>query len=69
MKADYSRLHWRKSTYSMGGGDCVQTALLPTGEVAVRDSKAPDKAVLVFTPGEWRAFVAGVKDQEFDYGA
>lgn len=53
----------------MGGGDCVETALLPTGEVAVRDSKAPGNGILVFTPSEWRAFVAGVKDCEFDYGA
>jgi predicted secreted Zn-dependent protease len=67
--SDLSSAFWRKSTYSMGGGDCVQTAQLPTGEVAVRHSKAPDKGVLVFTTSEWRAFIAGVKDCEFDYGA
>jgi predicted secreted Zn-dependent protease len=65
---DYSAVDWRKSTFSMANGNCVQTARLPTGEVAVRDSKAPHKGVLVFTPGEWQAFVAGVKDCEFDYG-
>jgi hypothetical protein len=66
---DLSATSWRKSSFSMANGNCVQTALLPTGEVAVRDSKAPDRGVLVFTPSEWRAFIAGVKDCEFDYGA
>jgi len=34
--------------------------------VAVRDSKDPSGPVLVLTPHEWRAFVAGVRDGEFD---
>jgi hypothetical protein len=34
--------------------------------VAVRDSKNQRGPVLVFTPAEWAAFVAGVKDGEFD---
>jgi hypothetical protein len=66
---DLSATSWRKSSFSMANGNCVQTALLPTGEVAVRDSKAPDRGALVFTPSEWRAFIAGVKDCEFDYDA
>lgn len=66
---NHSAVHWRKSSFSMANGNCVETALLTTGEVAVRDSKAPDQGVLVFTPSEWQAFVAGVKDCEFDYGA
>jgi hypothetical protein len=36
------------------------------GAIAVRDSKDPSGAVLVFTPGEWDAFVDGAKDGEFD---
>ncbi|MEV6149784.1 DUF397 domain-containing protein [Nonomuraea sp. NPDC052129] len=32
----------------------------------MRDSKDPDGPVLSFTPDEWRAFTAGVKDGEFD---
>jgi hypothetical protein len=34
--------------------------------VAVRDSKDHSGPVLVFTASEWRAFVAGVKDGQFD---
>jgi len=36
------------------------------GAIAVRDSKNPAGPVLVFTPAEWDAFVAGAKDGEFD---
>jgi hypothetical protein len=53
----------RKSSKS-GDGDCVEVADVPDG-VAVRDSKNPTGPVLVFTPTEWAAFVAGVKDGEF----
>jgi len=34
--------------------------------VLVRDSKEPDGAVLTFTHSEWRAFVGGATDGEFD---
>ncbi len=34
--------------------------------ITIRDSKNPDGPKLVFTPEEWEAFVAGVKDGEFD---
>ncbi|MEO3799654.1 DUF397 domain-containing protein [Nonomuraea sp. B1E8] len=32
----------------------------------IRDSKDPSGPALVFTPGEWRAFVKGVRNDEFD---
>ncbi len=34
--------------------------------IKIRDAKNPDGPKLVFTPAEWQAFVAGVKDGEFD---
>jgi Domain of unknown function (DUF397) len=34
--------------------------------ITIRDAKNPDGPKLVFTPAEWQAFVAGVKDGEFD---
>ncbi|MEV4240003.1 DUF397 domain-containing protein [Nocardia sp. NPDC049737] len=34
--------------------------------VGVRDSKDAQGLALVFTPGEWAAFTAGVNDGEFD---
>ncbi|KDA41418.1 DUF397 domain-containing protein [Frankia sp. B2] len=63
-----SQLHWRKSSYSNGnGGNCVEVADLPDGGRAVRDSKDRSGPTLVFTAAEWAAFVAGVRDGEFDH--
>ena len=45
---------------------CVEVEGLPEGWVAVRDSKDPDGPVLRFNPAEWLAFLAGVRDGEFD---
>jgi Domain of unknown function (DUF397) len=64
---DLSSAMWRKSSYSGGnGGNCVEVARNLPGVVAVRDSKDPDGPALVFTPGEWRAFAAGIRGGEFD---
>jgi hypothetical protein len=62
---DLSRTRWRKSSYSSANGQCVEVAHLDQ-EIAVRDSKNPGEATLVFSAGEWDAFVAGVKAGEFD---
>ncbi|MGI9099547.1 MAG: DUF397 domain-containing protein [Solirubrobacteraceae bacterium] len=59
-------LAWRKSSYSDGGADCVETAVLPDRRIALRHSKQPDGALLLYTPAEWRAFITGVKAGEFD---
>jgi hypothetical protein len=40
---------------------------LPSGQIAVRNSRFPDGPVLVYTQGEIAAFVAGAKDGEFDH--
>ncbi|WP_442799936.1 DUF397 domain-containing protein [Nocardia sp. NBC_01730] len=34
--------------------------------IGVRDSKKPTGPALVFTPGEWYAFTAGVQGGEFN---
>jgi hypothetical protein len=61
---DLSSAVWRKSTFS-GANGCVEVAVLDNS-VAVRDSKDPSGPMLLFTPLEWRAFLAGVRDGEFD---
>jgi hypothetical protein len=55
---------WRKSSAS-GGNGCVEVAV-GFEVVGVRDTKDRLGPVLRFTPEEWAAFVAGVRDGEFD---
>jgi hypothetical protein len=63
---DLSGAAWRKSSYSgSNGGGCVEVADLPDGGRAVRDSKNPTGAALVFTAHEWACFVRGVEAGEF----
>ncbi|MFI7147577.1 DUF397 domain-containing protein [Nonomuraea sp. NPDC050022] len=74
LEAELARASWRKSSRSNNGGNCVEIAVVSAGTgpkvgsrlFAVRDSKDPNGPALIFTPGEWDAFVSGVKDGEFD---
>lgn len=60
-------LEWRTATYS-SGGNCVEVAPLPDRSgVVVRHSTNRDGDVLQYTPAEWRAFILGAKDGEFDH--
>ncbi|MGD9987010.1 MAG: DUF397 domain-containing protein [Pseudonocardia sp.] len=59
-------LAWRKATASNPSGDCVEVAVLPDGDVALRNSRAPHGPALVYTRAELAAFVAGVRGGEFD---
>jgi hypothetical protein len=59
---------WFKSSYSNGGGQCVEVATnlaASRGVVAVRDSKDPAGPDLRFPADAFSAFVAGVRDGEF----
>ena len=56
---------YTKSSHS-GAGSCVEVQLLADGMIGVRDSKDLSQLPLVFTPPEWRAFLAGVRGGEFD---
>jgi len=57
---------WRKSTVSNPNGNCVELAALPDGSVAVRNSRQPEGPALVYTRAEVSAFLAGVRNGEFD---
>jgi hypothetical protein len=56
---------WRKSSLSGQMGNCVEVAVLGSGEIAVRNSRHPTGPALVFTPAEWSAFLGGVDRREF----
>jgi hypothetical protein len=55
---------FKTSSYT-GVENCVEVALRPD-EVLVRNSKRRDQKAMAFTHDEWRAFIAGAKDGEFD---
>ena len=59
-------VEWRKSSASNPSGNCVEAAALPGGQVAVRNSRDPEGAALVYTRAEIAAFLAGVRNGEFD---
>jgi hypothetical protein len=59
-------LTWRKSAASNPNGDCVELAPLPTGDVAMRNSRDPRGPALIYTRAEIAAFLAGAKDGQFD---
>ncbi|MFE1752840.1 DUF397 domain-containing protein [Streptomyces anandii] len=54
--------NWRKSSYSGpgDGNECVEVAPTPA-RTAVRDSKAPARAVLTFPAPAFAAFVDALK--------
>ncbi|GGO96998.1 hypothetical protein GCM10012280_57770 [Wenjunlia tyrosinilytica] len=59
---DLTDAEWLSSTQGVGD---VQIAFVE-GYIAMRDGRNPDGPALIFTPGEWRAFVLGARDGEFD---
>ncbi|MET9028282.1 DUF397 domain-containing protein [Nocardia sp. NPDC004168] len=61
MNADLSGVTWFKSSHSSGQTDCVEVAWLDEDGVGVRDSKNPTGPALVFTSGEWDAFISAVR--------
>jgi hypothetical protein len=64
--AELPAARWRKSGRSSAQGNCVELARLAGDEVAVRNSRDPEGPALVFTDAELDAFLAGVKDGDFD---
>jgi len=58
--------YWVKSSLSFSNSNCVEVADLPAGQIGVRHSKHTDGPVLEFTPDEWKAFLGGVRNGEFD---
>lgn len=53
---------WRRSSHSTAANNCVEAAVLPSGTVAVRDSKDVAGPALVFPPGAWDSFVSALAE-------
>ncbi|MEV6302448.1 DUF397 domain-containing protein [Actinoplanes sp. NPDC051861] len=60
--SSWSDAVWRKSSRSVGGGECVEVAV-KGGEVAVRDSKSPDGPMLIFSLVAWRSFIEWIAEE------
>ncbi|WP_328536351.1 DUF397 domain-containing protein [Streptomyces sp. NBC_00344] len=62
---DISGLEWKSAPGTSEHEERVEIAHLPDGAVAMRSSVDPG-TVLRYTEAEWRAFVLGARDGEFD---
>ncbi|WP_405441944.1 DUF397 domain-containing protein [Streptomyces avidinii] len=54
-------VRWRRSSRSTGMNNCVETAVLRGGLLAVRDSKRTDGPAVLFTGPAWDGFLASVR--------
>lgn len=55
-----------KASEACEAGSCIEVCGDVHDQVLVRDSKNPDAGYLTFTRDEWLAFLAGVRNNEFD---
>ncbi len=58
-------LVWLKAHGSTANGQCIEIASA-SRNIAIRDSKDPEGPILVYTAAEFRAFLDGARNGEFD---
>ena len=65
--AELRGARWQKSSFSgNGNNNCVEVASLPTGEIAVRNSRDPNGPTLIYTQTEVEALIRGARNGDFD---
>jgi len=64
-EAERTGLAWLKAQASSHNGACVEIASI-ADKIVMRDSKDPDGPILVYTPAEFKAFLGGAQNGEFD---
>lgn len=57
---------WFVSSYTAANNTCVEARVRKDGTVDIRNSNNPGAGTATFTADEWKAFVLGAKDGEFD---
>jgi hypothetical protein len=63
--AERASLTWLKAQLSGANGQCVEIAST-ADKVAIRDSKDPGGPILIYTFAEFKAFLHGARNGEFD---
>jgi len=56
---------WRKASYSVNNGQCVEVAS-DRAAVLVRDTVDRSGAVIAYAPAAWRAFIGSAKAGSLD---
>jgi Domain of unknown function (DUF397) len=64
-EAERASLTWVKAQASSYQGACVELAAA-SGNIAMRDSKDPNGPILVYNATEFKAFIDGARNGEFD---
>jgi hypothetical protein len=54
-------LGWRKSSYSMSNGHCLEVTRLPGGRIGVRDTMAVAGPVLRFESEAWATLLVSLR--------
>jgi len=65
-KHELVNVSWRKSSFSGDIGNCVETAPLADGRIAVRNSNHHEAGTVFFTRAEMDAWIKGCKAGEFE---
>jgi hypothetical protein len=52
LATELGEVRWQKSWHSNPNGECVELAALPTGEIAMRNSRFPAGPILLYTQAE-----------------
>ncbi|HZE39309.1 MAG TPA: DUF397 domain-containing protein [Stackebrandtia sp.] len=63
---DTATAQWQRTSNLDGTPGRLEIGFADNDLVALRYADEPDGTILIYTPAEWDAFVAGVKDGEFD---
>ncbi|MFE4173698.1 DUF397 domain-containing protein [Streptomyces sp. NPDC056909] len=58
---------WRRSSYSTGANNCVESARVGADALAVRDSKNVTRPHLSFSAAAWTSFVTALREEDIAY--
>ena len=53
---------WRKSSYSITNGECIEVATSQR-EIKIRDSSHPASGIICASPTSWQRFISEVKQR------